>query len=255
MGSLVGRRVLVTRPRGQADRLAEAIESAGGHVLRIPVLEIAAVPPDPVAREALDSLSSFDWCAFTSENAVRHFLDWLEAAEVRWPLRLRTAAVGPATARALKARGRAADLVPDPHTGRALGEHLAAKVPAGRVLVPGGDLAREEMDEILRGAGWQVTRLVCYETRALTLSNAQIYSMEQGLDAAVFASPSAVRALWNQIPESARNVLRAAACLPIGPTTAAALREAGLPPAAVPEAHTTEGVFAALDAVLATRPR
>ena len=42
---------------------------------------------------------------------------------------------------------------------------------------------------------------------------------------------------------------------PIGPTTAAALREAGLTPAAVPEAHTTEGVLAALEGVLANRPR
>ncbi|MEW5765593.1 MAG: uroporphyrinogen-III synthase [Acidobacteriota bacterium] len=255
MGALVGRRVLVTRPAGQGDRLAEAIQSAGGHVLRIPVFEIAPVPPNGAAQEALASLSSYDWCAFTSENAVRHFLDWVDAAGVRWPLRLRTAAVGPATARALKARGREADLVPDPHTGRALGERLASKVPPGRLLAPGGDQAREDLHEILQRAGWEVTRLVCYENRALALTHSQVYALEQGLDAALFASPSAVRALWGQIPESARNVLRAAACLPIGPTTAAALREAGLEPAAVPEAHTTEGVLAALENVLAHRPR
>ena len=255
MGALVGRRVLLTRPRGQGERLAAAVEAAGGEALWIPVVEIVPLPPGEGDREVLASLSSFDWCAFTSENAVRCFLDWAEKAGVRWPLRLRVAAVGPATARALAARGLKPDLLPEVHTGKALGEILSEKVPPGRLLLPGGDRVQKDLPAILQAAGWETTRLVCYENRPLALTPGQVYAIEQGLDAALFASPSAVKALWGQVPESARNVLRSAACIPIGPTTAEALREAGLEPAAVPQVQTVEGLLAVLEEVLARRPR
>ena len=251
----MGRRVLLTRPRGQGERLARAVEEAGGHVLWIPVLAIVPLSPGEGERKILASLADYDWCAFTSENAVRCFLDWVEETGVRWPLRLRVAAVGAATARALAARGRRADLVPETQTGKALADLLAARLRPGRILLPGGDLAQKDLPERLAAAGWETTRLVCYENRPLSLTPADVYAIEQGVDAAVFASPSAVKALWDQLPESARNVLRAAACVPIGPTTAEALRAAGLKAAVVPPSSTVEGLLAALEEVLAARPR
>ncbi|MGC8762319.1 MAG: uroporphyrinogen-III synthase [Acidobacteriota bacterium] len=255
MGGLVGRRVLLTRPRGQGEKLAQAVEAAGGHLLWIPVLEVVPLPPGEGEREILAALSGYDWCAFTSANAVRGFLDWVEGAGLRWPLRLRVAAVGPATVRALEARGRAADLVPETHTGKALADLMVARLRPGRILLPGGDLAQQELPERLAAAGWETTRLVCYANRPVRLTAGDLYAIEQGLDAAVFASPSAVQALWSQVPESGRNVLRAAACVPIGPTTAEALRAVGLTVAALPPSATAEGVLAALEEALAGRPR
>ncbi len=255
MKGLLGRRVLLTRPRGQGERLARAVEAEGGHVLWIPVLEIVPLSPGEEERKVLASLSSYDWCAFTSENAVRAFLDWVEGAGVRWPLRLRVAAVGPATARALQARGRPADLLPETQTGQALAHLLTARHRPGRILIPGGNLAQKDLPERLEAAGWEVTRLVCYENRPVSLTAADLYAIEQGLDAAVFASPSAVKALWDQAPESVRNVLRAAACVPMGPSTAEALRAAGLEVAVLPASSTVEGLLAALEEVLAGRPR
>jgi uroporphyrinogen-III synthase len=253
MPGLRGRHVLVTRPRSQGTRLNEALESAGAHVLWIPAIEIAGLPPGEEGKALLSRLSDFEWCAFTSESGVRHFSAWVEESGVRWPLRTRTAAVGSATAKALKERGRAPDLVSETQTGRALAELLLTKVPPSRILLPRGDQGREELSDLLKEGGWEVTPVVCYANRAAVLTSQQIYAVEQGLDAAVFASPSAVKALWDALPETARNVLRRAACIPIGPTTAEALRDAGLTPAALPESPTVEGVVSALARLFASR--
>ena len=253
MAGLRGRRILVTRPRSQGTKLNQVLEAAGALVLWIPAIEIAAAPVNDAGRALLERLDEFDWCAFTSESGVRHFLDRVDGGGFRWPIRLRIAAVGKNTARALKERGRSVDLVPEEHTGKALAELLLGRVPTGRILLPGGDQGREELSDLLRSGGWQVTPVVCYVNRPLQLTASQVYAVEQGLDAAVFASPSAVRALWGQLPQTGRRVLSAAACVPIGPTTAEALREAGLEPALVPETHTVEGIVAALTRFFSTR--
>jgi uroporphyrinogen-III synthase len=243
----------VTRPTSQGTRLNEALQAAGAYVLWIPVIEIAALPLDDEGRALLGRLGEFDWCAFVSESGVRHFLDRVEAEGVRWPLRLRVAAVGRNTARTLADRGRPADLVPDEHTGRALAEMLLSRLPAGRILLPRGDQGREELAELLQTGGWRVTPAVCYANRPVKLTAGQLYAVEQGLDAAVFASPSAVRALWDQLPDTGKRVLSGARCVPIGPTTAEGLRAVGLEPAIIPESYTVEGVTAALAQLFSRR--
>jgi uroporphyrinogen III methyltransferase/synthase len=253
VAGLRGRRILVTRPRSQGTKLNEALEAAGARVLWIPAIEIAGVPLDDAGRALLGRLGEFDWCAFTSESGARHFLAWVEEVGARWPLRLRVAAVGGNTARALKERGHPADLVPEVHTGKALAELLQARVPPARILLPRGDQGREDLADLLQSGGWQVTSAVCYANRPVTLTASHVFAVEQGLDAAVFASPSAVQALWGQLPETARRVLCGAACVPIGPTTAEALRQVGLEPALVPEVHTVEGIVAALAQLFSTR--
>ena len=49
---LAGVRVLVTRPRDQAEHLVQLIEARGGEVIRFPVIEIA----EPKATRALDAI-------------------------------------------------------------------------------------------------------------------------------------------------------------------------------------------------------
>ena len=45
---LAGKRILITRARHQAGRLAEALETQGAEVLRLPTIEI--VPPETYAH-------------------------------------------------------------------------------------------------------------------------------------------------------------------------------------------------------------
>ncbi len=245
--TLMGQRILITRPRDQGEGLRRAIIALGGDVLWIPAIETAPCPLSDGNRSHVQELGTFAWLAFASANAVRYFLAATESEGVKLPAHLRVAAVGTGTAKALEAKGLTVHARPERATGLALAEYLASSHRPARLLLPRGESAREELVERLAAAGWDVVPLVCYRTRPAPLRPDQIFAIEQGVHASVFASPSAVRALWENLPETGREAIRRSRCLPIGPTTAAALLEIGLKPAAVPEDHSVEGIVAALE--------
>src|SRR5205085_11940924 len=98
-------RVLVTRPRHQAGAPARRLEELGAQVLLLPAVEVRD-PADwgPVDR-ALAELASFQWLVFTSANGVEYFLRRLleTGRDLRALGAIKLAAIGPATADALRA--------------------------------------------------------------------------------------------------------------------------------------------------------
>ena len=95
---LKGRRIVLTRPAGQARVLAEQLAAQGAVVHLQPLLTITPItyPPELIsARE-----QSWDWGFFVSPNAVRYGVPWLQP---RLPAQV--AAVGMATAAALEQQG------------------------------------------------------------------------------------------------------------------------------------------------------
>lgn len=154
---LTGVGVLVTRPAHQADGLCRLIEAAGGRAIRFPVLEIAE-PRDPAALQAvIDRLDEYDLALFISANAVERGLARVEARGP-WPARLRTAAIGAASARELERRGRRVDVRPQ---GRYDSEALLAlpqlqDLRGQRVVIFRGEGGRELLADTLRGRGAHV---------------------------------------------------------------------------------------------------
>jgi len=162
-GPLAGRVVLVTRPAGQAEPLAERLRAAGATPLVFPTLAIEPVgpPADVIAR--LRNPQALDWAIFVSANAVTHGLPYLLGTG-SWPPRLRAAAVGAATAAALRARG-----VPDvvvPSAGSDSESLLALpemqQVSGQRVGLFRGVGGRELLADTLRARGAHVEYVECY---------------------------------------------------------------------------------------------
>jgi len=156
-GGLCGAGVLVTRPAQLAEELVAAISAAGGLALPYPVIDIV---PRAAAAVAIDAarLPAPDIVVFVSRNAVACGFDTLAHQAAR------IAAIGPATARALAARGRPADIVP---AGGFDTEHLLAEPPlhdvAGRhVRIVRGDDGREMLATTLRERGATVDYLPVY---------------------------------------------------------------------------------------------
>ena len=98
--------ILVTRPDAGADPVIGALKAAGYRVHAVPTVAINRL------QFARPELAGYDWVVVTSASGV-DALDDLPAGP-RW------AAVGPATARALRARGIEPALVPEEANGLAL---------------------------------------------------------------------------------------------------------------------------------------
>ena len=257
---LDGRTVAVTRGAGGEDALASRLRALGAAVEPFPSIAIA--PPEGAEAEPLDralrELGRFAWAAFASANAVERTVARLDALRLdRRALEdLRLACVGPATAERLEALVRAPDLVPAEATGAALAEALARHVAGRVVLVPRAAEGRPELVDGLRAAGAAVEAPVAYRTVPAppeALAPLGELLARGGLDAVAFASPSAVRSVVAALGDRAA-LLRGVLLGAIGPTTAAALREAGLEAGAVPEEHTAVALADALAAQLGPRP-
>jgi uroporphyrinogen III methyltransferase/synthase len=71
---LHGKRVLLTRPRGQAGTLVDALEELGAVPLVLPTVDIGPPADWAPVDAALEQLGSYQWLVFTSVNGVRGLL-------------------------------------------------------------------------------------------------------------------------------------------------------------------------------------
>ena len=250
---LAGLRIVVTRPRAQADEVCRALREAGAMALPVPVISVTPIEEPRALDEAIDRLESYDWLVAASANGAKLFLDRL--ARVRpgfdWSgAAPRVAAVGPGTAAALERQGIHADFVPAAHTGAAVAEELArGQALAGRrVLLPRALEGREEAAGILRSHGAAVDDVPVYRTEAAEPTDAEVSRLERGADAVLFMSGSAVRA-WSDLMQSRpalRESLRGAVLASIGPSTSAEARQRGMRVDVEAEAHSIDGLLDAL---------
>lgn len=174
-GRLNGLGVLVTRPEPQADGLCRLIEQHGGKPIRCPTLHIRP-PHDPAAAQAaLDHLATADLAIFTSVNAVAGILPWLQS-HGGWPARLELAAIGQATARALRQHGATTILQPAAgFTSEALLElPRCQQVADQRIVLVCGEGGRTLLVDTLRARGVHLIRAEVYRRERPTLDAAAL---------------------------------------------------------------------------------
>lgn len=261
---LFGRRILVTRPRAQAAELVDPLHTLGADTIEAPMIRI--VPPEdlgPLVRAAREP-DAFDWIVFTSANAVDAFIGALltGSRDVRALSGPRLCAVGPGTAQALTRYGLTADLVPAEHRAEAVLAALADRVTldGARVLLPRADIGREVIAEGLRGAGSVVTDVVAYRTVPEDTQEhgyPDVYGMllEGQIDVVTFTSASAVRQFSRLYgAEQVSDLLGRTAVAVIGPVTAEAAAQLGIPVAIQPATYTIAALVDAIAAHFTTPP-
>jgi len=232
----------VIRSPHQVSELAERLRARGLEPVAIPAIELA----EPSSYEALDyalaNLDRFDWLLFTSANAVDAFRRRLSAVgdpasslqdEVA---RLRIAAIGPSTARAVEALGVAVDVVPP----QAVAESMAASLkeyalqPGGRAtrfLLVRAEEGREVLLEALRESGAEVMVAPAYRTvlpeRSVELVREIFGADRNGVDAITFTSSSSARNLLALFDAAGIAMPEGVVLASIGPVTSATLRDLG----------------------------
>lgn len=254
VGTLSGRRIVVTRAREQAADLVRALEDRGAEAIVAPVIRIQPLEKLAALRTALAGLSAYRWVVFTSQNAVQIVFDRL----VTWGMTPRVfagtsvAAIGSVTADALRQRGVNPALVPDEFVAEAL---VAALVGASggalagaRVLVPSAEDAREVLGEQLRLHGATVENIPVYRTvPAQNDFRDLIAQIGAGrIDAVTFTSSSTVRSFVQLVGREAATSGRFATAT-IGPITAGTARELGLREVLEAAPHTVPGLVECLE--------
>ncbi|MQA90702.1 MAG: hypothetical protein GEU90_10765 [Gemmatimonas sp.] len=241
---LVGKRIVVTRPRAQAGELAAILEGLGADVLLAPMIRIAdPVDPQPL-RKAAREPDRFDWIVFTSVNGVVRFWEALRASglDTRSLAGVSLCAIGPATASAIELEGARADLLPHKHVAEGVAEALAEEMDlaGSRILLPQAEAARDVLAAPLREAGAEVVEVTAYRTvpdreGAAGLSD----RLDAGeIDLITFTSSSTVQSFIESV---GREIGRAEVAT-IGPVTAATARSGGLPVAVEANPHTVIGM-------------
>ena len=194
-------RVLVTR-----EELVARVESLGHDAIFCELIRVEPLGDEPVDARA------YDWLVVTSRNGANEL-------GRRGVTANRIAAIGPATAEALRAHGLRVDLVPATHTQEGLREAL----PDGTLLLAAAEGARRDVLD--------ADFLPLYRTIELRPD-------VPDADIALLMSGSAARAL---AAAGARVPVVA-----IGPQAAAQARAAGLDVVAVAAIHDLDGLVEAL---------
>ncbi len=237
-GPLAGRRIVVTRPRAQAGPLADGLADLGATVTVIPLVAIEELEDASPLEDAVRDLASYDWVVLTSANGAEALGRALAGTPLEGP---KVAAVGPATAEAVRELGAEASFVPAVFAAEDVAAGLGP-LAGTRVLLPQADAAGPELGIELRARGADVKAIAAYRTVAVEPSAALREELERGPDAIVVASGSAAQALAALDVELADGSL--VVC--IGPKTAAEAREVGLPVGLVAGEATAEGIIQAL---------
>jgi uroporphyrinogen III methyltransferase/synthase len=248
--NLLGKRILITRPREQAEEFANALIAVGARPVFMPVIEI--LPPDDFSDFdlALKSLKKFDWLILTSVNGAHAFFKRLRVLGIKQiPPGLHVAGVGSKTAKALSEHGILVDYIPDEFIPEAILLGFGESIQERRFLVPQSNLARTVLADEIRSANGVVTEVVAYRTIASEPDSAEVDELRAGVDVVTFTSPSIVNNFVEIVQTNGLDPFNLPgsplfAC--IGPITKKAAEQAGFVDLIVASEYTTNGLIEAL---------
>ena len=240
------KRILITRPRAQADDFAEKLRLAGFEPIFFPVIEIQPIENNVALERALGKLDCYDWLVFTSANAVEVVFDVIASqGAARSDIPPRFAAIGPKTAEALEARGVTPAFVPDEYVAESILPGLG-DLRGKWVLLPRAEIARKALPEAICEAGGIAHEIAVYKTLPVQPSLEGLEALRAGVDIVTLTSPSTVQNFAAITRQHGLDPLALPgnplfAC--IGPITAQAAREEGLVNLVTAKEYTTEGLI------------
>ena len=245
---LHGQKIIAGRSGSAEGKLLRLLERMGASVYDLPLIRTDPLP-GPVPPEILDSR----WLTFSSKVGVRCFFARLleSGLDTRALSGVKIAAVGRATAAALREKGILPDLIPEQFDGEHLGKALAERTePFDLITLCEPESPSGTLREMLTAAGRTVRSLPLYRTAPLPLREPERVErmLREGVPAA-FSSGSMARSLAASLPGMDFSGVTAFC---IGRETGKAAREAGFRTVVAEEA-TLEGLAGKIRETLAAK--
>lgn len=186
-----------------------------------PFIQVEGVPAKEFRNSRIYILDHTS-VIFTSRTAIDHFFRISQELRLTIPDTMKYFCISEATAFYLQkyivyrkrkifyADGRFSDLI-----------NVMKKHRDENFLVPLSDIHKQEIPELLDAEGYKYTKAILYRTVSSDLSDMK----EINYDILVFFSPSGIKSLFQNFPNFVQNDIKIAC---FGPTTAKAVRDAGL---------------------------
>jgi len=227
---LFGKRIVVTRTRKQAGALSGSLRLLGADVWEVPT--IRTVPPENIVEfgQLVQDSHGYDWIVFTSPNGVEAFFEMFfklydDSREIGGA---RIAAIGPATAAAVKKFHLKVDLQPREYVAEGIVKEFQkdGSVENLRILIVRPESARDILPRELTKLGAIVDEAFAYRTLPETEDafGGRERLREEGADMVAFTSSSTVEnfvALKLPWPPGMKTAS-------IGPVTSRTMRDLGL---------------------------
>lgn len=160
---LAGKSLWITRPAGQADSLAAALDAGGARVRQLPMLAITPVDINEKIKARVLDLDRYDLLFFISTNAAKLGMALINDYWPQFPVGLEVYAVGPTTAEVLAGYGVRADYPLERMSSEALLALGSLQSIAGKkALIVRGVGGRETLAQALRDRGADVDYLELY---------------------------------------------------------------------------------------------
>ncbi len=249
---LFGKRIVVTRSRGQASVFAEMLIDRGATTIELPTIDV--VPPtswDDLDK-AIHDIESYDWVIFTSANAVRFFMERLRelGLDIRMLKGIGICTVGPKTAESLGTFGIRADLIPAEFKAEGVLAALGIeKVKGNKFLIPRAKVAREIIPDKLKEMGAKVTVATAYENVIPTADMVRAIQLfkDKKISAVTFTSSSTVHNFVEMIGRKGyKDLINGVSIACIGPVTAKTAEEYGMKIDVMPKDYTIPAFVDAL---------
>lgn len=211
---LAGLNIVVTRPREQANGLAQSITRQGGTALLLPLLEINPAGDSRALNTLAQNLQSYNLLVFISPNAVKFGMAALGSLSITGRQsgksgQLKIAAVGQSSAQALRDLGVEQVIAP---TERFDSEALLAlpelqNVAGWHVAILRGDAGREVLGDTLKTRGARVEYITCYQRNKPDINSEKLLAGR--IDVLTVTSSEALTYLWQLLNEADRTRLAA----------------------------------------------
>ena len=250
--SLWGKRIVVTRAREQASNMTAALSDLGADVLEFPTIRV--VPPKDWSSldQALENINTYQWLIFTSVNGVKFFFGRLfeNHRDVRCLSHIKTACIGPETARALRGFGLNSDIIPKSYVAEAVVEAFRNEPLEGRgVLIPRAETARPILPVELRKMGARVDEIPVYRTEPVSENRDTLigHLEDKTIHLVTFTSSSTVTNFKSLLPgDRMDELMKGVAVACIGPVTAETAQSIGFKVDIVAENFTIPGLCEAV---------
>jgi uroporphyrinogen III methyltransferase/synthase len=249
---LLGKRIVVTRARQQASDLVELLSDLGAECLEYPTIKIMPLADPQPLKQAVENLTAYDWIVFTSVNGVIYFFEQLFAAgkDVRALGRMKTAAIGPATAGRLREFGLTSDIVPKTYRAESVVEAFKAEpLKDKKILLPRAAEARPVLPEELKKMGAQVDEVPAYKTLKVTESTDDLVQQleERRIDLITFTSSSTVKNFKALLPvKHFKKLIQGVTVASIGPITTDTATDLGFDVHITADSYTIPGLVEAI---------